>query len=141
MGAVPLALRATGRPQESRGEREVVDAGLPEETLEWTGTLPPLAPSGRIADELAPRGTPLLVARADGTATLVCVVWTPGRGDRIEVRDDLQPDGAGRPARFVSERFAEILEPCGVVDATGRLCLFWTQLVEGSAQLFFAREQ
>jgi hypothetical protein len=56
------------------------------------------------------------------------------------LRDALEPDGKSAPPRFVAGGLAEIVQPTAVVDMSGRLDVFWTQLDDGRAQIAFARE-
>ena len=86
------------------------------------------------------RQSPFLLARSDGRTTQGMVEWTPNEGDRI-VLCDLAPDGSAATRGVVSEVPGEILRPVGVLDAQGRACIFWTELVDGAPQLRGAREE
>ena len=87
------------------------------------------------------RGSPFLVPiepGGDGRAWLGCLEWEAGAGDRIVVRE-LQPDCRVARELPVQDAPAEIVRPVGVLDRLGRLCVVWTEPVDGVAQLRLAR--
>jgi len=91
-----------------------------------------------VSDGSRERGSPFLVAAKDGGAWLSCLEWEAGAGDRIVVRE-LDPRGAVARTIVVQAAPAEIVRPVAALDGSGRLHLFWTELVDGAPQLRFAR--
>jgi hypothetical protein len=149
---LPLALRSPGLAIEAQ-EREAAPAAAGQEVDDLEAAeedpsrdverteLPQLPAGARIGSEMAPRSAPFLATHPGGGVTLGCVEWTPGEGDRIELRDAIAQDGTSAPPRRVNEAPLEVVRPVAVADARGRLCVFWTQLAGGRAQIAFAREE
>ncbi len=136
----PLVTTTVGRWQDA-GETD--DSGVSgEQPPPPPGARPllPLARDGVVGAPERPRGAPRLIGGGNAPPQLVCVAWEPGAGDRLERRD------VGAPSRVATarERVAtpdpvEIMQPVGARDASGRVVLIWTQLVDGGAQLVTTR--
>jgi hypothetical protein len=91
-----------------------------------------------VSDAQRERGSPFLVGLPDGRAWLGALEWEAGAGDRVVVRE-LDPVGVASRTLVVDATPAEIERPVGVLDAQGRLDVFWTALVDDVPQLRFAR--
>jgi len=127
----------------ARGARddERVDAGPALSRFDG----PTLAASLLLEDGARERSDPLLVAKRDGGAWLLCLEHEVATGDRLALRE-LRPDGTfarpdapplllpAPPAPPVA-----IARPVAVVDGAGRLVVAWSELVDGVVQLRAAR--
>lgn len=102
-----------------------------------------LARAGVLQEDARLRDAPFLVARRDGRATLGWVEFLPGRGDQIVLHTAAPEELAPlRPALLrIGTPGAAMLRPVAVADASDRLHVLWTELVEGVGQLRLAREE
>ncbi len=137
-GSTPPADGREGR--EGRGAQRDAGSDGPSEADGDMHVLPEsppptkLAASAQIESGDRERSAPVLVVRPEGGAWLVCKEWEAGHGDHLVARA-LGDDGAVTTTLEVLADAAEIAHPSAVVDAAGRLNVFWTEVVDEVAQL------
>jgi hypothetical protein len=98
-----------------------------------------------LEDGARERSDPIVVAKRDGGAWLICLEHEIATGDRLALRE-LRPDGTlaradaaplllpAPPAMPLA-----IVRPVAVVDGAGRLVVAWSELIDGVVQLRAAR--